>query len=31
LSQPQTGAHEVQQVVHPQSFRPNMRSKSSKP
>jgi hypothetical protein len=31
LSQPQAGSHDWQQLLQPQSFRPNMRSKSSKP
>ncbi len=32
LSQPQAGSHDFwQQLLQPQSFRPNMRSKSSKP
>ena len=31
LSQPQAGSHDWQQLLQPQSFRPSMRSKSSKP
>jgi hypothetical protein len=31
LSQPQAGSHDWQQLLQPQSFRPSMRSRSSKP